>query len=174
MPEQTMVDRFWKILEQDGYCILNHREGGPLTTEDLEKHLLFLGNNFGFRLPPIPAHSQNVRIAGKGRSWFFVYAKESSSEHGIFWGIARSVLDHFRNESHFKWVIVLLHESESSGWWTEPTNVERLIQGSEWSLKSDGDYICNFGRGLKGCVPFHNVPSLQQILDGFAEISVPE
>jgi hypothetical protein len=174
MPEYTMVDRFWKILERDGYCILNHREGGPATVEDLEKSLLFLSNNFGFPLPPIPAHTRNVRIAGKGRSWFFVYAKESSSEHGIFWGIARNVLEHFQNEPHFKWAIVLLHDSETSGWWTEPDNVERLIQGSEWSLKSTGDYICNFSRGLKGCIPFQNEPGLLMILDSFNATSVPE
>jgi hypothetical protein len=76
-------------------------------------------------LPHVPHNSQTVRIVRKENSWFFIYAHESSTENGL-WGITGHVFDEIRGQQTLNWVIVLLKESETEGFWAEPNNVARL------------------------------------------------
>jgi hypothetical protein len=164
-----LVEQFWLILEGAGYTVMNLR-AGPMAIESLELGLEF-HNTSGKWLPFVPHGSQTVRIVRKGSSWFFIYAHDSSTDTGL-WGITENVFNQIKGQEIINWVIVLLKESETEGWWVEPANVEQLVRRQDWTQKSNGDYILNYPKGVSGCLPFHSRSELLTLTDGFAVRSV--
>jgi len=164
-----LVDRFWSVLGDAGYSVLNCKE--RLTREHLLDSMTALDFPGPKPLPDVPAHCKTVRIVRKENSWFFIYAHESSTEHG-FWGVSGNVFDQIRGQEIINWVVVFLKESETEGFWAEPANVGQLIRRQDWTQKSDGVYILNYPKGVSGCVPFHDRSGLLSLVDDFAQRSL--
>jgi hypothetical protein len=160
-----LVERFWQLLKDAGWVVLNHREGQGMLWEELEVVLEF--RNCGKRLPYVPTGSQTVRIVKKGASCFFIYAHENNIEHG-FWGIGKGVFDQIRGQETISWAHVFLKESETEGWWATPANVEQLVRWQHWYVRANGDYLVEYPTGVHGCLPFHSGSELFSLLDDFA------
>jgi hypothetical protein len=163
------VDKFWSVLRDAGYAVLNYREGPAAPLEDWMTALEFPSHLNP--LPYVPAHSQTARIVRKENSWFFIYAHESTTEHG-FWVFSKNVFNQIRGQEIINWVMVFLKESETEGFWAEPNNVAQFIRREDWTLNANGNYILNYARGVSGCVPFHSQSELLGLVDDFAQRSL--
>ena len=164
-----LADKFWSVLRDAGYSVLNYREGPAAPLADLMTALEFPGHPKS--LPFVPADSQTVRIVRKKNSWFFVYAHESSTKNGS-WGFSEKVFNQIRGQGIIKWVMVFLKEGEPDGFWAEPYNVARLIVRQVWKLNANGNYILNYPTGVSGCEPFHGRSELLGLVDDFAQRSL--
>jgi hypothetical protein len=164
-----LVDKFWSVLRDAGYSVLNYREGPAAPLADWMTALEFPGHPKP--LPHVPAHSQTVRIVRKEDSWFFVYAHESTTDHGS-WGFSEKVFNQIAGPKTINWAMVFLKESETDGFWAEPNNVAELIRRQDWTLNANGDYILNYPRGVSGCPAFHTRSEMLRMVDDFAQRSL--
>jgi hypothetical protein len=167
---QTMglVDRFWSVLGDAGYTVLNYRKGPAAPLADWMTALEFPGHPQP--LPYLPAHSQTVRIVRKKNSWFFIYAHESSIEHGS-WGFSENVFNQITGQGIIPWVMVFLKERETEGFWAEPNNIAECLVRKDWTLDANGNYLLNYPRGVSGCVRFHDRSEMLRMVDDLAQRS---
>jgi hypothetical protein len=168
---QTMglVDRFWSVLRDAGYTVLNYRKGPAAPLAEWMIALEFPGHSQP--LPFVPAYSQTVRIVRKKNSWFFVYVHESSTEHGS-WGFSDKVFNQIGGQGIIPWVMVFLKERETEGFWAEPHNVSERLVRKDWTFDANGNYLLNYPRGVSGCMRFHDRSEMLRMVDDFAQRSL--
>ena len=157
-----LVKKLWRILKDDGWIVLNDREGVLMELMSLD---------YSKPLPTIPRGSQTARIVCKERSCFFIYAHESSTERGL-WGFSGNVFNQIKGQEIINWAMIFLKESETEGFWAEPANAGQLIRRQDWTVKSGGDYILNYPRGVSGCLPFHSRSELLNYVNDFGKRSL--
>jgi len=161
-----LVERYWQLLKDAGWKVLNYRENQN-PSEDWAYVALVLDIDLNTTFPFVPAGSQTVRIVGKEKSWFFIYAHANTPDHGI-WGVRENVFNQIRGQETINWANVFLKERETEGWWAEPENVGQLIRRHDWKLNSEGNYLVNYPKGIGGCVPLHSKSDVLKLVDEFA------
>jgi len=83
--------------------------------------------------------------------YFKVISKKSYNSYK--WGVTANRIDELK-KSDMKWVLVLLYESASTGYFITAEDVNRYLSLSIWPLGKDGDYKVATGSYLQ----FNNIP----------------
>jgi hypothetical protein len=78
--------------------------------------------------------------------YFKVISKKSYNSYK--WGVTANRIDELK-QSDMKWVLVLLYESASTGYFITAEDVNRYLSLSIWPLGKDGDYKVATGSYLQ-------------------------
>ena len=78
--------------------------------------------------------------------YFKVISKKSYNSYK--WGVTANRIDELK-QSDMKWVLVLLYESASTGYFITAEDVNRYLSLSIWPLGRDGDYKVATGSYLQ-------------------------
>ena len=89
-----------------------------------------------------------IELSGSINCLIYFKVRSKKSYNSYNWGVTANRIDELK-QSDMKWVLVLLYESASTGYFITAGDINRYLSLSIWPLGRDGDYKVATGSYLR-------------------------